>query len=142
MIPGATALTRTLAAASSFIEAALDQDRQQRGYLHVRLQSNAGGDIDDVTVLVLRHVGGSLLRGIEEAVQIGGDDGLHIGFGVIGDRLGNEDAGVVDQHIDLAELGDSLIKDGLGGFRLGDIAGDRQEIGRTSPLHCGWPSFR
>ena len=48
--------------------------------------------------------------------------------GVVGERLGDEDAGVVDQRVDAAEARDRLRDDALGGRRIGDVAGDGQDV--------------
>ncbi|MCY1436838.1 hypothetical protein D9M71_529760 [compost metagenome] len=75
-----------------------------------------------------RHVRRRCLGWVEKALEVGIDDGIDIFFGVIGGRLGNEDTGVVDQDIDLAEGFDGVGKQGLGRRRFGDVTGDQQEV--------------
>ena len=63
--------------------------------------------------------------------SIGGE----VGLGVLGERLGDEDAGVVDQRVDAAELrATASAIDPLGGRRVGDVAGDGQNVGRRDGL--------
>ncbi len=119
------------------VQAAFDQDRQDGRHLGARLQRDAGGDGDDVAVTVRAHVLGGLLRWIEEAHQVGADDGVDFGFAVIGDGVRHEDAGVVDQDVDLTEGGNGFFKQfGSGGWQ-GDVAGNRQEVARVAELLGG-----
>ena len=51
-----------------------------------------------------------------------------VGLGVIGERLGDEDAGVVDQRVDAAEPRHGFRDHALGGLGIGDVAGDGQDV--------------
>ena len=53
-----------------------------------------------------------------------------VGLGVIGERLGDEDPGVVDQRIDTAELLDRTADHPVRDRRIGDVAGDGQHVRR------------
>ena len=53
-----------------------------------------------------------------------------VGLGVLGERLGDEDPGVVDQRIDPAELLDRPADHPVGDRRVGDVAGDGQHVRR------------
>ena len=59
-------------------------------------------------------------------------DRREVGLGVLGERLGDEDAGVVDQRIDAAEPGHGFGDHALGGLRVGDVAGDGENVRRRS----------
>ena len=57
-----------------------------------------------------------------------------IGLGVIGERLGDEYPGVVDQRIDPAKLLDRTADNPVRDRRIGDVAGDGQYIRRGDGL--------
>ncbi len=65
---------------------------------------------------------------VEEAVQIGRQHRGIVLVGVVGERLGDEDAGIVDQRVDLTELLERLLDDALGSLGIADVARDRQDI--------------
>ncbi|MCY1412610.1 hypothetical protein D9M71_280210 [compost metagenome] len=79
-----------------------------------------------------RHVRRRCLGRVEKALEVGVDDAVHLFFGVLGDGLGNENAGVIDQDVDLAEGFNGLGKQGLGGLRPGNVAGNQQQVGRVA----------
>jgi hypothetical protein len=53
---------------------------------------------------------------------------LGAGLGVPGERLGDEEAGVVDQCVDAAEARHGLVDRPFGRALLGDVAGSRQRM--------------
>ncbi len=80
-----------------------------------------------MALLVRGHVRGGLLRGVDKALEVGVDQLLHVRRRVVADRLGDEYAGVVDQHIHPAEMLYCGCEQLLRGFRQGDIAGNADE---------------
>ena len=58
------------------------------------------GDLNDMTVTLLFHLGDGELGDVEEAVDVDTHHGRIVGQRVLGERLGDEDSGIVDQGID------------------------------------------
>ncbi|MOA37346.1 hypothetical protein D3C78_1589280 [compost metagenome] len=88
----------------------------------------AGGDVDDVAAALLFHLGDGELGDVEEAIDV---HRQHIGVvfcGVRGERLGDEDPGVVDQGIDATETGHRFTDDTPGGFRFADVTGHGENV--------------
>ncbi|MNT42314.1 hypothetical protein D3C72_1787320 [compost metagenome] len=77
------------------------------------------------------------LGGVHHALQVGGEHGLQVVFAVLGDGFGNEDPGVVHQHVHLAETFDGTLEQAPGGFRHGDVAGHTDEVPRIAQLFGG-----
>ncbi|MCY1448301.1 hypothetical protein D9M71_649590 [compost metagenome] len=119
------------------VQAALDQYRQQRRHLGIGLQGDGCGDGDDLPGAVLRHVPCGRLGGINEAFEVGVDDGLDVSRGVLGHRLGDEDAGIVDQHVDLAEGFNGLGEQSFSRLRLGNVAFHQEEVCRIAQFIRG-----
>src|ERR1700733_12470016 len=72
------------------------------------------------------HLGDDPLGQPEEPAQVDpGEQGVVRG-GVVGERLGDEHAGVVDQRVDAAEPLQRTLDDPVGGGRLRDVALDRE----------------
>ncbi|MNR42399.1 hypothetical protein D3C85_1609090 [compost metagenome] len=78
---------------------------------------------------LLLHLGGSELGDVEEPADVDRNGIGVVVLRVLRERLGIEDAGVVDQRIDAAELRHAFADDPLGDFALGNVAGDRQDVG-------------
>ena len=51
-----------------------------------------------------------------------------VGGGVVGERLGDERARVVDQGVDAAEPSERSADDAVGGLRIGDVSGDGEQV--------------
>jgi len=49
---------------------------------------------------LLLHLGDGELRDVEESGEVDAQDGGVVGLGVLGEGLGDEDAGVVDECVD------------------------------------------
>ena len=64
----------------------------------------------------------------EETVEVGPQLLAVLFLGIVGECAGDEDAGVVHQGIDPAELGDGLLDHSLAGDRIADVAGDGQKV--------------
>ncbi len=107
------------------LEAALGQRGQHGRDARVGVVDQAGGDVDDVAAALGEHVLDGELGDVEEAVEVHrGHGGVVVG-GVVGERLGDEDACVVDQGVDPAEPFDGRLRRPFGGGAVGDVA-----------LHC------
>jgi hypothetical protein len=68
------------------------------------------------------------LRYVKEAGEIDAQDRGAVGLGVLGERLGDEDAGVVDERVDAPEPGHAFGDRPLGGLAIGDVAGHRDDF--------------
>ena len=76
----------------------------------------------------LEHLRRDPLRDVEEAGEIGRDLGVEVLGRVVGEGLGDEDAGIVDQRVDPPEPRDRLPNHRFGGRRIADIAAHRHDI--------------
>ncbi|CAB4924196.1 unannotated protein [freshwater metagenome] len=110
------------------------------GLAEVADLAGGGADADDPAALALLaqlHRGGAGAG--ERAAQVGGDDRVELLVGHLPQRGVAQDAGVVDQHVQPAELGDGAVDQRLGGLAgpdghdLGDgaapVGGDRVDGG-------------
>jgi hypothetical protein len=64
----------------------------------------------------------------DEPFQVGGGETAKLVGRVVREGLGYEDAGIVDNVVDRAELGDRGLCDRLGGRCLADVSVDESEI--------------
>ena len=81
-------------------QASLGQRGQPGGDPRVWLFDQPGRHVDHVPTFALgEHSGDRALRDVEKAGQIHCSDELVVRHGVLGERLGDEDAGVVDQRV-------------------------------------------
>ena len=109
------------------VQPALRQRRQRRRHLRVGVVDQAGGDVHDVAAAALRqHRGHCGTRNLEEATHVHSRDGVIVLVGVLGERLGDEDPGVVDHGVDPAEPCQRRVDDPLSDARPRDVAGHRQ----------------
>src|SRR4051812_14310717 len=76
------------------------------------------------------------LRSVEETGGIDSSDRSVLSFGVFGERLRDEDAGVVDQRVDTSEAGNGFEYCALSGGTLTDIAPDRNDLIIFARLDC------
>jgi hypothetical protein len=63
----------------------------------------AGGDLHDMAAADALHRGRGELRHVEETGEIDRDDRREIRFAVLSERLGDEDARIVDERVDAPE---------------------------------------
>src|SRR6516165_3543585 len=107
MLAGDTALTRmprdAYSIASDLVAEAsppLVSAGKNRWLRRVRNVGDGGRDVDDVAAAVLQHLGYGAPSQPEEPREVDRDhEGVVVG-GVVGERLGNEYAGVVDKGVD------------------------------------------
>ena len=78
---------------------------------------------------LLLHLGDGELRDVEESGEVDAQDGGVVGLGVLGEGLGDEDAGVVDECVDAPEslygFGDRTLRR----LPFGNVAGDDENVG-------------
>jgi hypothetical protein len=102
--------------------------RQDRRHSIDRVVGHAGRDADNVTARMLLHFSDCKLRDTEETGEVHGRNRCVVISGVAGKRLGDEDAGVVDQRVDAAEACHAFGDHAAGGGRVGDIARHRENV--------------
>ncbi|MNI32307.1 hypothetical protein D3C73_862160 [compost metagenome] len=110
------------------VQAAFGQRSQHRWHAVDGVVDQAGGDVHHVAAAVFFHFGDGQLSDVEEAVQV---HRQHVGVvfgGVLGERFGDEDAGVVDQGVDATETFDGFTDDFLRDFRVADVAGHGEDV--------------
>ena len=110
-------------------QAALGQRGEDRGRAGVRTLAEGGQNVDHVAAVSLGHLVDGTLGKPEEAGQVDPDGRCVVGGGVVGERLGDRHASVVDQGVDAAKASQGCIDDPLGGSALGNVCGDGDQIG-------------
>ena len=90
--------------------------------------------VHDVASALTQHVANDELAEREEAVEVGAEDGGVVVGAVVGERLGHEHAGVVDQRVDVPELRQGLGDDPSRIRCGGDVALDGQQVGVVARL--------
>jgi hypothetical protein len=68
------------------------------------------------------------LRDAEETAQVHTGHEVVVLVGVLGERLGDEHTGVVDEGVDVAERGQCPVHDARGDGGIGDVTGDGQHL--------------
>jgi hypothetical protein len=72
---------------------------------------------------------------VEEAAQVHRGHHLVVCARVVGERLADEDPGVVDQRVDPPEPVERLLDHVPSGLRLGDVTRNREEVALPGGLH-------
>ena len=75
-----------------------------------------------MTATLFLHFSDRELRDVEEASEIDAENGSVVGASVLGEWLGDENAGIVDKGIDAPESTHRLRDDTFGRIPLADIA--------------------
>jgi DNA-binding CsgD family transcriptional regulator len=109
-------------------QAALGQRGQRAGLAGRRGLGLGGCDVDHVTAVPPDHLGDDPPGQPEEPVQVDPGDQRVVLRGVLGERLGDEHAGVVDQRVDAPEPLQRGVGDPVGGGGLGDVAGHGEHV--------------
>jgi hypothetical protein len=91
------------------VEAILRQRREHGGHTVNGVIDKAGRDLHDMTAALLLHLGERELRDVEEAGDVDAQHGGEVVRGVLDERLGDEDAGVVDERIDAPEAANDMV---------------------------------
>ena len=111
--------------------AAFGERGQHRRYVGVGEFDQGGGHVHDVSAIALgEHLGDDVRGEVKEAGQVHrGDQGVVLG-GVAGERLGDEDAGVVVERIHPPEPTDRGAHELFGDRRIGNVArnGDHTRV--------------
>ena len=102
--------------------------RQKSRHAAARLIREDCRDVHYMPRLLLLHLRDHLLRHEEVAGHIGVHYQIVVVLGVLGERLGNENACVVNQQVDTAEMLDCCLRYFDGGFLLADVTVDEDEI--------------
>jgi hypothetical protein len=76
----------------------------------------------------LLHLGDGELCDVKEPGDVDAQDRRVVGLGVLSERFGDEDAGVVDERVDAPELGYAFGDRTLGRLPIGDVAGNDQDV--------------
>src|SRR3981189_3803310 len=74
------------------------------------------------------HVGDGEVSDVKEAGKVDAQHGYVVGFDVLGEGLGDEDAGIVDERVDAPEPGHALGDHTLRRSPIGDVAGHREDF--------------
>src|SRR5580704_14226195 len=135
MIPGATAFTLiprlAYSIASDLVAAgqpALRKRREHRGYAGDRVIDQARRYPHEMAAALLLHLGDGELRDVKKPGDVDAQDRHVVGLDVLGERFGDEDAGVVDERVDPPEPGHPFKDRTLGRLPIGDIAGHREDL--------------
>jgi len=94
-----------------------------------RIVDEARGDLHDMTAALLLHLGDGDLRDVEEAGDVNAQDGGVVGLGVLGEGLGDENTGIVDERVDAPEPRHTFGDRALRRLPVGNVAGDDEDIG-------------
>jgi len=95
------------------------------GHVDATLEGEQRGDVDDLSGALGEHLAAGILAEPEDAVQVHVDNGLPVLGGVLSGRSAADDAGVVDEDVDGAEVGDGLVHEPVADLELAHIAGER-----------------
>src|SRR6185312_10315963 len=88
------------------------------------------GDGGDAAAVALReHLLDGELRDENETCHVRGNETVKIIGGVVGECFGGEDARIIDEMVDGAELVDSGLCNFLRGGRLTDVSVDECKVG-------------
>lgn len=82
----------------------------------------AGADIDDAAAAIVLHDTGGLLGAEEAALEVGIEDVVPLLFGEFEERFPGLDAGVIDEDIEAAVIGDDFGEHRLDGGGIADVS--------------------
>ena len=113
---------------------------QDGGRARVGVVRQGRRDVDDVATAPCEHLGDGALGEQEEPSEVDADRGCVVVAGVVGERLGDKDSGVVDEGVDSPEALHGPSDDALDGLRVGDVSVDGQDrrvLGRPDRSGAG-----
>ena len=135
MTPGATAFARiprfAYSIASDLVAALrppLVSEASTDGTPAIRMIDEARRDLHDMAASPFLHLGDGELGDAEEAGDVDAEDRGEVRLGVPGERLGDEDAGVVDERVDAPEPRHGFKDHAFGRLPIGDVAGDGKNL--------------
>ena len=111
------------------VQSSLCQRRQSSRRRAPRVVDEAGADVDDVAAALDEHLSDRTLSDVEEPGEVDRRDRGVLIEGVVGERLADEESGVVDQRVDPTEPVECQFDHALGGLRLGDVTRYREHVG-------------
>src|SRR5439155_27379934 len=85
-------------------------------------QARGGGDVEDVAAALLLEARREDVAAVDDAPQVDADDPAPVVDGDLADHAADGDAGVVDDHVDAAEIAIGAGGERLDVFEAGDIA--------------------
>lgn len=94
---------------------------------HGELAADAG-DVDDCSGATVEHVRKRGLGGVDGGEEVGGHGSAIGGERLIFDRADFDDAGVVDEDVDVAEVGDGMLDEGGGLGGVGEVGWDDENV--------------
>ena len=111
------------------VESALGDHRNRRRNARDGVLGQRRRDARHAAAGALRqHLLDGELGDEDEPFQVGGDETAKLVGGVVREGLGCEDARIVDNMVDRAELGDRGLCDLLGRRCLADVSVDQREV--------------
>lgn len=116
-------------------QAAFRQCGERRRQSRIRMGDQAGRDLHDMAAAAFLHLGDGELRDSEKSGDVDAQHRGEIIAGVAGERLGDKDAGVVDERVDPPEAIHSCGDDALGRLGIRDIAGYGQNVVIIRPVN-------
>jgi hypothetical protein len=130
MVPGATAFTGiprfAYSMASDLVAASKPpfvSDASTDGHRRIRVIDQACRHLHDMTAAPLLHFSDRKLRHVEEPSEIDVQNGSVVGVRVLSERLGDENAGVVNERVDAPKPTHRLRDDTVGRIPSANIAG-------------------
>jgi hypothetical protein len=101
----------------------------------MRVVDNRGRDIDHVAAVAFQHLGYGPLGETEEAGHVYAEHQRVILGGVVGERLGHKDAGIIDQRVDPPETAQCGVDDLTGGGGVAEVTRDGEHLRVRRRVH-------
>ena len=96
--------------------------------MRVCMVYQARRDLDNVTAAALLHLGDRELRHVKEPSEVDAEYRRVVGFAVLREGLRDEDAGIVDESVDMPEPRHAFGDRTLGRPSVSDVARNGQDI--------------
>jgi hypothetical protein len=85
-------------------------------------------DVDDLALLLLEHDLAGELAEAKDAREVDLDDDVPVGLGIVDRGRATDEACVVDEDVDAAELLEGRVDDMRSRALVGEIGGDRERL--------------